>query len=159
MVGKRGIDPRMVKIPGTLVDALVLAPDQKQTYQIDYDPALCGEAREGDLSMGRLSLDERKVIVKRAALELRPNARGESRIWYALRRRDDRRRRAGFEDQITLSIETGQLGRHSRGRTRFRCDVLPDGNFGSALPVRFVSGRRHRHLHSSHTLKWMDTAT
>ena len=40
MVGKRGIDPRMVKIPGTLVDALVLAPDQKQTYQIDYDPAL-----------------------------------------------------------------------------------------------------------------------
>ena len=34
MVGKRGIDARMVKIPGILVDALVLDPNQKQTYQI-----------------------------------------------------------------------------------------------------------------------------
>ena len=109
MVGKRGIDPRMVKIPGILVDALVLDPNQKQTYQTDYNPALCGDAREGDLSMGRLSLDERKVIVKRAALELRPNAvvnLGFGMPFGVGMIAEE----SGIEDQITLSIEQGSLG-------------------------------------------------
>ena len=118
-VGERGIDPRMVKIPGILVDAIVLDPNQKQTYQIDFDPALCGDAREGDLSMGRLSLDERKVIVKRAALELRPNvALNPDRSIGAVVNLGFGMpfgvgmiaEESGIKDQITLSIEQGSLG-------------------------------------------------
>ena len=108
-VGRRGIDPRLVKIPGPLVDAIVIDSHQRQTYQIDYDPALCGDVREGELSMGTLPLDERKVIAKRAALELRPDtvvnlgfgmAFGVGVI----------AEESGIRDRITLSIEQGSLG-------------------------------------------------
>ena len=108
-VGTRGIDPRMVKIPGIFVDALVLAPDQQQTYQIDYDPALCGDAREADLSMGRLSFDERKIITKRAAMELRPDAvvnLGFGMPFGVGMVAEE----SEVRDQITLSIEQGSLG-------------------------------------------------
>ena len=74
IVDKGQINPRLVKIPGIFVDALVIDPAQKQTYQIDYDPTLCGEKQDGSLSMENLPFDERKVIVKRAALELYPTA-------------------------------------------------------------------------------------
>ena len=47
VVDKGKINPRLVKVPGIFVDALVIDPDQKQTYQIDYDPALCGEKQGG----------------------------------------------------------------------------------------------------------------
>ena len=109
MVGERGIDPRMVKIPGIFVDAIVLDAEQTQTYQIDYDPALCGDVREGELSMGRLSLDERKIIAKRAAMELRPNAvvnLGFGMPFGVGMIAEE----SGIRDRITLSIEQGSLG-------------------------------------------------
>ncbi len=114
-VGKRGIDPRMVKIPGIFVDALVLDPNQKQTYQIDYDPALCGDARGGDLSMGTLPFDERKVIVKRAAQELHPDSvvnLGFGMPFGVGMIAEE----SGIKDQITLSIEQGSLGGIPAGR-------------------------------------------
>ena len=108
-VGTRGLDPRMVKIPGIFVDALVLAPEQGQTYQINYDPALCGDSREANHSMGRLSFDERKIITKRAAMELRPNAvvnLGFGMPFGVGMVAEE----SGVRDQITLSIEQGSLG-------------------------------------------------
>ncbi|MFQ6040223.1 MAG: acyl CoA:acetate/3-ketoacid CoA transferase [Candidatus Poribacteria bacterium] len=108
-VGKRGIDPRMVKVPGIFVDAIVIEPEQQQTYQIDYDPALCGDVRVGELSMGSLSLDERKVIAKRAALELRPNVvvnLGFGMPFGVGMIAEE----SGVREQITLSIEQGSSG-------------------------------------------------
>src|SRR5207244_9838643 len=41
---KRGtVHPQMVKIPGFLIDHVVLEPGQMQTYGTAYDPARCGE--------------------------------------------------------------------------------------------------------------------
>ena len=108
-VGKRGIDPRMVKVPGIFVDAIVIDPKQRQTYQIDSDPALCGDIRAGELSMGRLSLDERKVIAKRAAMELRPDAivnLGFGMPFGVGMIAEE----SGIKEQITLSIEQGSVG-------------------------------------------------
>lgn len=108
-VPRRGLDPRMVKIPGIFVDALVLAPEQQQTYQIDYDPALCGDARDGELSMGTLPFDERKVITKRAAMELRQDAvvnLGFGMPFGVGMIAEE----SGIRDRITLSIEQGSLG-------------------------------------------------
>ncbi|MCZ6679788.1 MAG: acyl CoA:acetate/3-ketoacid CoA transferase [Candidatus Poribacteria bacterium] len=108
-VGKRGIDPRLVKIPGIFVDAIVVDPGQTQTYQIDYDPALCGDSGEGELSMGTLPLDERKVIAKRAALELRSDTvvnLGFGMPFGVGMIAEE----SGVKDQITLSIEQGSVG-------------------------------------------------
>jgi propionate CoA-transferase len=39
------IQSREVKVPGILVDAILLDADQQQTYQVKYDPAYSGEIR------------------------------------------------------------------------------------------------------------------
>ena len=36
---------REVKVPGILVDAIVVDPDQLQTYRVNYNPGYSGELR------------------------------------------------------------------------------------------------------------------
>ncbi len=65
---------KLVKVPGALVDYVVVVPDQWQTYLTEYDPAYAGALRRPDAAFPSLPLDIRKVIARRAALELRPGA-------------------------------------------------------------------------------------
>ncbi len=68
--------PRRVKVPGILVDCVVLARPEyhKQTYGTPYHPALSGEMRVPLDALPPMPFDERKVIARRAAFELMPNA-------------------------------------------------------------------------------------
>jgi propionate CoA-transferase len=43
MTAAGSLRPHDVHVPGHLVDLIVLAPDQKQTTETDYDPAISGE--------------------------------------------------------------------------------------------------------------------
>ena len=63
-----------VKVPGILVDYVVVEPDAWQSYVLEYDPAYAGEVRVPQGDMPVLPLDIRKVVARRAAMELRPNA-------------------------------------------------------------------------------------
>jgi propionate CoA-transferase len=65
---------KQVKIPGMLVDLVVLDPDQKQTYQVDFSPAYAGELRIPLAEIAPLPFEARKVIARRAAMELFPGA-------------------------------------------------------------------------------------
>jgi propionate CoA-transferase len=65
---------KQVKVPGALVDYLVVVPDEWQTYVTRFDPAYAGMIRRPDAALPRLPLDIRKVIARRAALELFPGA-------------------------------------------------------------------------------------
>src|SRR5215216_422970 len=64
------LPPQQVRIPGTLVDLVVVVPDQWQTTQTGYDPAISGELRRpvNQFELPDWGLD--KVIARRAALEL-----------------------------------------------------------------------------------------
>jgi propionate CoA-transferase len=68
--------PRRVKVPGILVDCVVVARPEyhMQTYGTSYSPALSGEIRVPLDALPSMPFDERKVIARRAALELMPNA-------------------------------------------------------------------------------------
>lgn len=70
------LDSRLVKIPGIYVDAIVVAAEEnhKQTYGTFYNPAYSGEVRVPVDSLAPMALDERKIIARRAAMELVPNA-------------------------------------------------------------------------------------
>src|SRR6516164_983987 len=71
----RGTLPgKQVKIPGILVDFVVVDPDQRQTYATYYDPSYSGELRIPHDSIQPLPFGPRKVIVRRAAMELFPGA-------------------------------------------------------------------------------------
>lgn len=65
---------KAVKVPGILVDYLVVDPDPWQTYVVKYDPAYAGVLRKPSTEIPVLPLDVRKVIARRAAMELFPGA-------------------------------------------------------------------------------------
>lgn len=68
------LPPKQVKIPGMLVDLVVLDPNQLQTYQTPFSPAYAGELRIPLSEIPALPFDARKVIARRAAMELFPGA-------------------------------------------------------------------------------------
>ncbi|WP_280835629.1 acyl CoA:acetate/3-ketoacid CoA transferase [Mycolicibacterium frederiksbergense] len=70
------LSPKDVKIPGVLVDCVVVSqPDHhRQTWGTQYSPAMSGELRVPLSSLPPLELNERKIIARRAAMELRPNS-------------------------------------------------------------------------------------
>ena len=76
---RNSLPPRQVKVPGVLVDCVVVAQPQNhwQTFSEPYSPAFSGELRVpltgGALDVA-MALDERKVIAPRAALELDANS-------------------------------------------------------------------------------------
>ncbi len=66
------LSPHAVKVPGILVDALVVDPEQRMNTGIAYDPAICGEIRAADYPIEPVPLGPEKVIARRALLELCP---------------------------------------------------------------------------------------
>ena len=70
------LHPRQVKVPGALVDCVVVAEPEhhRQTYATAYNPAFSGEIRVPIADGAGMALTERKVIARRAALELAANA-------------------------------------------------------------------------------------
>ncbi|MBV5273944.1 MAG: acyl CoA:acetate/3-ketoacid CoA transferase [Lamprocystis purpurea] len=76
-VAERGsLNPRQVKIPGILVDCIVVARPENhmQTFASAHNPAFAAEVRLPLDAVAAMSMSERKVIARRAAMELRPNA-------------------------------------------------------------------------------------
>jgi propionate CoA-transferase len=63
--------PHDVHVPGHLVDLVVVAPDQKQTTETPYDPAISGEIMRPWDSFSLAEYGVEKVIARRAAMELR----------------------------------------------------------------------------------------
>ena len=63
---------RDVKVPGGLVDAIVVNPDQWQTSAGFHNPSFSGEVRVPLAQIEPLAFDIRKVVARRAAIELRP---------------------------------------------------------------------------------------
>ncbi len=73
IVEQGSIKPKDVKVPGILVDCVVVAQDpvmHRMNYGVMYDPALAGEIRVPVDAMAKMEFDERKIIARRAAFEL-----------------------------------------------------------------------------------------
>ena len=70
------LDTRLVRLPGIYVDVLVEAPPEEhmQTFGTRYNPAFSGEVRVPLRSLPPLPMGERKIIARRAAMELLPHA-------------------------------------------------------------------------------------
>jgi len=71
------LHPKLVKIPGGLIDYIVVAScaeTHMQTQQTKYNPVFSGDIRIPEDKISPLPLDERKVIARRAAMELSPGS-------------------------------------------------------------------------------------
>lgn len=124
------LNPRQVKVPGVLVDCIVVAETPEhhwQTFATPYDPGFSGEIRIRTGAIPTMSLSERKIIARRAALELRPNSVVNLGIGMpegiAAVANEEK-----ITDLITLTAEPGVIG------------GVPAGglNFGAAVNTQAV---------------------
>ena len=64
------LPPKQVKIPGMLVDLIVVDPAQTQTFFTAHDPAYAGEIKVPLGHIAALPFSVRKIVARRASLEL-----------------------------------------------------------------------------------------
>jgi propionate CoA-transferase len=105
------LDSRAVRIPGVMVDAVVVAPPEHhmQTFGTAYNPGMSGEIRVPSSSVERLPLNYRTVIARRAACEMRP----DSVVNVGIGLPDLVGRVAGEEgitDLVTFTVDPGVIG-------------------------------------------------
>jgi propionate CoA-transferase len=103
------IAPQDVRIPSTLVDWVVQAPDQMQTTQTAMDPAISGEVRRPADQFEIPAWGLEKVIARRAAMELR---HGEAvNLGFGISALVPRiLLEEGLDGQVTWVIEQGAVG-------------------------------------------------
>ena len=76
-IAERGtLNSRQVKIPGILVDCLVVAQPKNhwQTFVNPYNASYSGQIKIPMDSVAPMKLDPRKIIARRASFELKPNS-------------------------------------------------------------------------------------
>ena len=139
---------KQVKIPGILVDFVVVEPEQRQTYATYYDPSYSGELRIPVDHIKPLPFGPRKVIVRRAAMELFPGAicnlgAGVSTGLSIIAAEE------GLLDAVHLTNEQGIIGgapisgRDSGGGQNFAAMIEQPAQFdfydGGGLDLAFLS--------------------
>jgi propionate CoA-transferase len=148
MAKRNTLPPKQVKIPSILVDFVVVVPEQRQTYATDYDPSYAGELRVPLSEIKPLPFGPRKVIVRRAALELYPGAvcnlgAGISTGLSTVAAEE------GLLEEVVLTNEQGLIGgapitgRDSGGARNFAAMIEQPSQFdfydGGGLDLAFLS--------------------
>ena len=127
IVADGSLDPRIVKIPGIYVDAVILAEgdDNAQIYKQEYDGSMTGDVRVPLGSLEAPKLDAKKIIARRAAMELQKGAVvnlgiGVPEFVSAVANEE------GIGDWMTLTVEAGPVGGVPQGGSRFAGSVNVD---------------------------------
>ena len=122
------IKARDVQIPGILVDAVVIASRPEfhmQTFGEQYNPSYSGEIRLPLTELKSIPLDERKIIARRAFMEVTPEAivnlgigvpEGVASVAAE----------EGVLDQFVLTVESGPIGGVPAGGASFGASFNPD---------------------------------
>src|SRR5262245_2138059 len=76
VVESGSLNPRHVKVPGILVDCVVVAKPENhwQTFATPYNPAFSSEIRVRTGTLPPMDMGVRKIIARRAAFELKANS-------------------------------------------------------------------------------------
>lgn len=135
------LDARQVRVPGVLVDCVIVAEPQNhmQTYGTHFNPAFSGELRVPLRSVPALEMSERKIIARRAALELETN----SVINVGIGMPDGIPRVANEEkiqDLITLTVDPGVMGGVPMGGLDFGVAVNYQAVIDHCSAFDFIDG-------------------
>jgi propionate CoA-transferase len=128
-----------VRIPGILVDAIVVDPDQMQTTQTFYDPALSGEIHRDLDDIEPVEFGLEKVIARRAAAELQVNA--IVNLGFGISAAIPRvLLEEGHAEDVTWVIEQGAVGGFPATGFAFGCALNPQALVQSADQFTLLQG-------------------
>jgi propionate CoA-transferase len=136
------LDPHRVRVPGNLVDAVVVNPEQWQTTRHEFDPTLVGRERLAHDDVPRRPLDDAKIVLRRALREARP---GEAlAIGFGLPGHLPAvALEEGVFDSVTFTIEHGVVGGingYAAGGTTFPVAHNPEAIIDAADQLRLYAG-------------------
>ncbi len=141
-LSEQRLHPHSVKIPGICVDGVVVAThdeSQSQSAMHCYNPAYSGETLASPHAHKSMLLDERKIIARRAALELAAGAvvnlgigvpEGAASVAAE----------EGIADSFTLTVEAGPVGGLPSGGLDFGCVTNPEAVFEQYTQFDFYQG-------------------
>ena len=135
------LNPRSIRVPGIMVDCVVEATDQQQFYGCAYDTTVSGQ-RRAHLDAAPADLPaklERRIIARRAALEILPGASLNfgfgipGGIFGVIAEK-------GIEDQLWMSVEQGVHNGRMLDDTLFGAARNPEVILPSTEQFDFYSG-------------------
>lgn len=142
MVASGCLDPKLVKIPGIYVDAVVVCADKQDHEQCvgcEYDGSMTGDYRIPLSSLEYPALSAKKVIGRRAAMELRENSVVNLGIgipeYISMVANEE-----GIGDYMTLTVEAGPVGGIPQGGPKFGGAVNAEAILDQPYQFDFYDG-------------------
>ena len=151
IVNQGSLHPKLVKLPNSLVDVVVKTSDpykyHEQIFGEYYNPSYSGQTKKLLSTVEPPKLDNRKIIGRRAALEVKAYSTtnlgiGIPEVVGAVINEE------GERDKITLSVEAGPTGGVPAGGKSFGASINPyaildqDNQFdfydGGGLDITFL---------------------
>jgi propionate CoA-transferase len=135
------LNARQVKIPGIMVDCVVVSPPEHhwQTFGTQYDPSFSGEIKVPIQSLPPMDMSDRKIIARRAAFELIPN----SIVNLGIGMPEGVSNVANEEkiiDYLTLTAEPGVIGGLPAGGLNFGAATNTDALIDQPSQFDFYDG-------------------
>ncbi|WP_193174218.1 acyl CoA:acetate/3-ketoacid CoA transferase [Oricola nitratireducens] len=131
--------PHDVRVPGHLVDLVVVDPDQKQTTETVYDPAISGEIIRPLSSFHLAERGIEKVIARRAAMELKSGQ--TANLGFGISAMVPRvLLEEGHAGSVTWAIEQGAVGGMPLTGFAFGCASNADAFMPSPNQFTYFQG-------------------
>ncbi|MGI3186925.1 acyl CoA:acetate/3-ketoacid CoA transferase [Nioella aestuarii] len=139
MTAAGSLRPHDVRVPGHLVDLIVIDPDQRQTTETLYDPAISGEIIRPWNSFTLAEHGIEKIVARRAAMELRDGQ--TANLGFGISAMVPRvLLEAGHPQAVTWAIEQGATGGMPLTGFAFGCASNADAFMPSPQQFMYFQG-------------------
>ena len=133
------LNPHNVRVPGHLVDLIVVDPNQMQTTETNYDPAISGEIFRTWDSFQLIAHGVEKIIARRAAMEVSPGM--TANLGFGISAMVPRiLLEEGHPTAVTWAIEQGAVGGVPLAGFAFGCSSNADAFVPSPQQFTYFQG-------------------